>query len=181
MTIDPADHVRLAEKIARRHGCGVPDPVAVREVAIETLVRAARAFDSSRGSWPAYASASISNAVRGEVARQLAEARAESLTDLDEDGEERERGDIPRAELVESGRLRFDELFAALDLLPPREARLLRLRYGIDGEERTLEEVGRELGISRERTRQLERSALEKLEQALATRHAPNIVKRGTK
>jgi len=48
--------------------------------------------------------------------------------------------------------------------LTPREADVLRLRFGLtDNRERTLAEVGQELGISRERARQLEAMAMQKL------------------
>ncbi len=48
--------------------------------------------------------------------------------------------------------------------LPEREQRILELRYGLgEGEPLTLEEVGKRLGISRERVRQLEEQALERL------------------
>jgi RNA polymerase primary sigma factor len=51
-----------------------------------------------------------------------------------------------------------------LDQLPPREARILQLRYGlIDGEILTLNEVGRKMGVTRERVRQIEAQALSRL------------------
>ena len=57
-----------------------------------------------------------------------------------------------------------EELHHALALLTPRERSVITLRYGIgDGRSRTLLEVGKELGISRERVRQLEVVALMKL------------------
>jgi RNA polymerase primary sigma factor len=57
-----------------------------------------------------------------------------------------------------------EELHRALALLTPRERSVITLRYGIgDGHSRTLLEVGKELGISRERVRQLEVVALMKL------------------
>lgn len=62
-----------------------------------------------------------------------------------------------------------DEMEGLLEKLTPREARILRLRYGLnDAQPRTLKEVGRLFGLSRERIRQLERSALHKL-------RSPNI------
>ena len=57
-----------------------------------------------------------------------------------------------------------EELQRALALLTPRERTVITLRYGIgDGHSRTLLEVGKELGISRERVRQLEVVALKKM------------------
>ena len=53
--------------------------------------------------------------------------------------------------------------------LPERERRVIELRFGLaDGEPWALEAIGRELGITRERVRQLEATALRKLERALA-------------
>ena len=57
-----------------------------------------------------------------------------------------------------------EELQQALALLTPREQSVITLRYGIgDGRSRTLLEVGKELGVSRERVRQLEARALAKM------------------
>jgi len=57
-----------------------------------------------------------------------------------------------------------EHLDSLLDQLPPREARILQLRYGlIDGEILTLNEVGRKMGVTRERVRQIEAQALSRL------------------
>ncbi|MEN8097546.1 MAG: sigma-70 family RNA polymerase sigma factor [Chloroflexota bacterium] len=57
-----------------------------------------------------------------------------------------------------------EDLSEILNKLHPREARILRLRYGLkDGESRTLKQVGEMFGLSRERIRQLEKEALRKL------------------
>ena len=51
-----------------------------------------------------------------------------------------------------------------LDSLTPRERRVLQLRFGLeDGRSRTLEEVGRDFNVTRERIRQIEAKALRKL------------------
>ena len=57
-----------------------------------------------------------------------------------------------------------EQLMEVLDSLTPREARVLKLRFGIeDGRSRTLEEVGKEFNVTRERIRQIEAKALRKL------------------
>lgn len=57
-----------------------------------------------------------------------------------------------------------EQLLGVLDTLTPREEKVLRLRYGIDdGKPRTLEEVGKEFNVTRERIRQIEAKALRKL------------------
>ena len=56
-----------------------------------------------------------------------------------------------------------EEIRDVLSTLTPREEKVLLLRYGFDGRERTLEEVGAEFNITRERIRQIEAKALRKL------------------
>jgi RNA polymerase primary sigma factor len=90
-------------------------------------------------------------------------------TPTDED-EESEIGDFVEdttspapSEMTDAEMLR-DHLTAALSRLPDREAKILQLRYGLlDGEQYTLEEVGKAIGVTRERVRQLEAQALNRL------------------
>ena len=57
-----------------------------------------------------------------------------------------------------------EQLMTVLDTLTPREKKVLELRFGIvDGRTRTLEEVGKEFNVTRERIRQIEAKALRKL------------------
>ena len=57
-----------------------------------------------------------------------------------------------------------EQIYSVLDGLPPREVRILQLRYGlVDGQSYTLEEVGRKMGVTRERVRQIEAQALSRL------------------
>jgi RNA polymerase primary sigma factor len=71
---------------------------------------------------------------------------------------------VPKpAEEATTGLLR-DQLGKTLESLPARERRIIEMRFGLDdGYCRTLEEVGAELGLTRERIRQLEKEALAKL------------------
>ncbi len=67
------------------------------------------------------------------------------------------------AEAVSQAMLR-QQLMEILDTLSEREAKVLRLRYGLDdGRPRTLEEVGKEFNVTRERVRQIEAKALRKI------------------
>ena len=72
----------------------------------------------------------------------------------------------PAAEATDS--LRRQAVRRVVASLPERERRILELRFGFDGEPASLEQIGRELGITRERVRQLEAEALERLSGELA-------------
>ncbi|HTK24224.1 MAG TPA: sigma-70 family RNA polymerase sigma factor [Gaiella sp.] len=73
-------------------------------------------------------------------------------------------GDEPLPEETVETQLRRQALLRALGGLPEREREVVTLRYGIDGNEpRTLEEIGRRLGLTRERVRQIELDSLRRL------------------
>jgi RNA polymerase primary sigma factor len=73
-------------------------------------------------------------------------------------------GDEPLPEDAVDVQLRRQTLRNALLSLPEREREVVTLRYGIDGNEpRTLEEIGRRLGLTRERVRQIELDSLRRL------------------
>jgi RNA polymerase primary sigma factor len=73
-------------------------------------------------------------------------------------------GDDPLPEETVEVRMRRQALWSALASLPEREREVVTLRYGIDGREpRTLEEIGRRLGLTRERVRQIELESLRRL------------------
>jgi RNA polymerase primary sigma factor len=71
----------------------------------------------------------------------------------------------PEDEAVDS--LQRLEVRRALRKLPERERRVLELRFGLDGDAQPLEAIGKELGISRERVRQVESAALSELAELL--------------
>ena len=52
-----------------------------------------------------------------------------------------------------------------LDMLDEREAKIIKMRYGIDGPKYTLEQVGEEFQVTRERVRQIEQKVLQKLKE----------------
>lgn len=67
------------------------------------------------------------------------------------------------SEKVEQSMIR-EQLFQVLSTLTPREEKVIRMRFGLDDNKtRTLEEVGQEFGVTRERIRQIEAKALRKL------------------
>ena len=90
-------------------------------------------------------------------------------TPIDDDGryslaDTLEDSEAPALDDIASQHLLSEELHRTLSSLTPRERSVIILRYGIgDGRSRTLLEVGNELGISRERVRQLEVIALQKM------------------
>ena len=72
--------------------------------------------------------------------------------------------DAPAPAEADSHALMREQLWDVLNTLTPREEKVLRLRFGLDdGNQRTLEEVGREFKVTRERIRQIEAKALRKL------------------
>jgi len=72
--------------------------------------------------------------------------------------------DAPAPSEVATFQLLKEQLMDVLSSLTPREAKVLRLRFGLDdGRAKTLEEVGREFKVTRERIRQIEAKALRKL------------------
>ena len=72
--------------------------------------------------------------------------------------------DAPAPSDVASHTMLKEQLAEVLSTLTPREEKVLRLRFGLeDGRSRTLEEVGKEFNVTRERIRQIEAKALRKL------------------
>ncbi len=72
--------------------------------------------------------------------------------------------DIPAPAEAAAFTMLKEQLTDVLDTLTPREEKVLRLRFGLDdGRARTLEEVGKEFNVTRERIRQIEAKALRKL------------------
>lgn len=101
-----------------------------------------------------------------EEALDAAEAPVSLNQSLGNDGDGGELGDLfgdptagdPADEAADS--IRRLEVRKALERLPERQRRVLELRFGFDGEAASLEAIGKELGLTRERVRQLEAAAM---------------------
>jgi RNA polymerase primary sigma factor len=91
--------------------------------------------------------------------KPIGEEEDSELGDFVED----ETADSPFELAIEN--LRRENVRTALDALPEREREVIEMRFGLKGHEaRTLEEVGRAFGVTRERIRQIENTTLKKLE-----------------
>ena len=147
----------------------VPVHIVERE---QRMSRAERDLAPKLGRMPT--DEEVAQAARITVA-QVAEVRAvaRAVTSLDKPiaeesgttfkelvaGEENEVDEAVTINLAQ------EALHDALDELPDRERKVLKLRYGLNGERApaSLEEIGRQLGLTRERVRQIEAKALERL------------------
>ncbi|HEX6469642.1 MAG TPA: RNA polymerase sigma factor [Streptosporangiaceae bacterium] len=88
---------------------------------------------------------------------------------IGEDGDTRigdliEDTDTPEAAELVDRQIMADQLRRALNVLSPRESKIMAMRFGLyDGTPRTLDEIGKHMGLTRERIRQLEKESLSKL------------------
>ena len=100
---------------------------------------------------------------------QVADENVSLSTVIDEEHEfhlsdKLEQDVIPPADMALLRSSLKDHLYACLGELDPKEQKVLRLRFGLDeGEPKTLKEIGEMMGLSRERIRQIEAQALDKL------------------
>jgi RNA polymerase primary sigma factor len=134
------------------------------------VARAERRLRPSLGRDPTDDEVAEASRLPVERVRQLRDV-ARTVTSLDRPvGEEGDAsfGDLlaadqdePWADLDVS--LRAEQVRDALSVLSDREREVVIRRYGLDGDPETLDEVGRTLGVTRERVRQIERKALERL------------------
>ncbi|HUE75665.1 MAG TPA: sigma-70 family RNA polymerase sigma factor [Chloroflexota bacterium] len=164
--LDPNDEVELAKLAMLRKPDAIEfdSPEARRNLIIESGI-----IGDSR-SLPRFMSDALSQAA-ARVEQAIAVARQpislETPTGSEQDSQlidmiEDHSAPAP-AELATRELLR-DQMGVILESLSTRESRVLQLRYGlVDGKIRTLEEVSREFGVTRERIRQIEAKALRKL------------------
>lgn len=98
----------------------------------------------------------------------------ETPTDAEEDsvlGDFIQDDEMPAPDDTATHNLLREHIKVIMTGLPPREVRILQLRYGLlDGESSTLEEVGRKMGVTRERVRQIEAQAISRLRHPAVSR-----------
>ncbi|MDD3263011.1 MAG: sigma-70 family RNA polymerase sigma factor [Candidatus Absconditabacteria bacterium] len=91
--------------------------------------------------------------------REVGDEGRDTLADLIEDG-----NTLRPDQFAEKNTLR-NNLDMILDMLDDREAKIVKMRYGIDGPRYTLEQVGEEFNVTRERVRQIEQKVIQKLKE----------------
>lgn len=168
--LDPAEHVRLAWHVANTFH-GVRDFESLVCEALLALVRGCEAFDSSRGVKPSsFLGPVIKHACISEKRRQKRLAREVALYVVTEEGEERERPDLPVVEPVAEQRVLDREVREAVRHLPDRERHIVERRYGLlDGIPAEGGAVAAEVGVCRQRVSQLEAKAVKALREKLET------------
>jgi RNA polymerase primary sigma factor len=156
-----------------RHGRTVRVPLN-RTADLSRIVRSAEALrqELRREPTPEEIAAAVGlslDVVQSLAALNTADVRLDAPLDPDGDRSIIERFvAIDETDTEEQAMDRFlsDEIDHALRTLPPRDAKVLRLYFGLDGgREHTLEEIGGMLGVTRERVRQLRDRALKRLKE----------------
>jgi len=139
---------------------------------INKLVRVSRQLLQQKGREPTPEEIAEEMGLTPERVREIMKIAQEPISLETPIGEEEDShlGDFIEDESVSSPAeaasytLLKEQLESVLDTLTPRERKVLKLRFGLDdGRPRTLEEVGKEFGVTRERIRQIEAKALRKL------------------
>jgi RNA polymerase primary sigma factor len=149
-------------------------PIHITEL-ISKYAHARERLFQQFGREPRLAELARSMGVPQDKVREAARALRQSVVSLETPVGEDEEGTLgsvledlvtPSPEEEAAREVMRDRVRGALAVLTPRERKVIELRFGIlDGKPRTLEIVGRELGVTRERARQIQAHALAKLRQ----------------
>ncbi len=139
---------------------------------INKLVRVSRQMVQELGREPTPEELAVELNMSVEKVREISKISQEPVSLETPIGEEEDShlgdfipdDDAPAPSEAASFVLLKEQLVEVLQTLQPRESEVLKLRFGLkDGRQRTLEEVGREFNVTRERIRQIEAKALRKL------------------
>ena len=153
-----------------RHGRPVRVPLN-RTADLSRLGRTTTLLKEKLGRMPTTEELARATGLTPEAVRSLSALNSEAVRldhpTRDGDGNERIERFAADQESTDAGTMansQTNDIEAALATLPPRDAKVLRLYFGIeDGQSRTLEEIGRMMGVTRERIRQLRDRALVRL------------------
>ncbi|HMP04043.1 MAG TPA: sigma-70 family RNA polymerase sigma factor [Gemmatales bacterium] len=163
-------NMRLVVSIAKRHVNSADNFFELLSDGNLSLIKAVDKFDYSRGfKFSTYASwAIMKNFARSipeeKVRRDRYMTGSEEMFEFAADNRSDERAALAGAEQAKR------EVNRLLDTLSERERRIMQLRFGLDAEQGlTLEQVGKDQGITKERVRQLEARSLSKLRQLVRT------------
>ena len=139
---------------------------------INKLIRVSRQLLQEKGREPQPEEVAEAMGISVEKVREIIKIAQEPVSLETPIGEEEDShlgdfiqdDDAPPPAEAASFTLMKEQLLGVLDTLTPREKKVLSLRFGLeDGRQRTLEEVGQEFNVTRERIRQIEAKALRKL------------------
>ena len=139
---------------------------------INKLIRVSRQLLQEKGREPQPEEVAEAMGLSVEKVREIIKVAQEPVSLETPIGEEEDShlgdfiqdDDAPPPAEAASFTLMKEQLMGVLDTLTPREKKVLSLRFGLeDGRQRTLEEVGQEFNVTRERIRQIEAKALRKL------------------
>ncbi len=167
-----------------RHGRPVRVPLN-RTADLSRLGRTTTLLKEKLGRMPTTEELALATGLTIEAVRSLSALNSEAVRldhpTRDGDGHERiERFSSADQEGTDASTLlnsRTEGIDRALATLPPRDAKVLRLYFGLeDGNSRTLEEIGRMMGVTRERIRQLRDRALLRLREGETGDHLKDLV-----
>lgn len=166
-------NLRLVVSIAKRHVNQNDEFFTLVSDGNISLMRAAEKFDYSRGNkFSTYASWAIMKNFARTIPEEFRH-RDRFRTSQDEAFVSRADERTDQVELETAQSLREQQLRRMLSKLDEREQKIIISRYGLDHsrDSRTLKEVGEEIGVTKERVRQIEARALSKLRQAAVEEH----------
>jgi RNA polymerase primary sigma factor len=167
-------------------------PVVLSDRALRKLAQirgARRTFVRANGREPSLRELAEESELTVEQLQKLTVADRQARS-LEEPAHERFEGGATFGDLVRdpgaeeayddiAARAEVWELPRLLDHTSARERAVIEGRYGLDGPERTLRELGQRIGVSAERVRQIEEAGLEKMRTALAEDSAPSAPRNG--
>lgn len=161
--------------LARQYSCELLTTEDLISEGSIGIIKAAEKYDPSRGKpFVTFAAPYIRHSIEEAIRRVTGDVSVVSTDESLPVGSKNnytllnvlEDKDAPRADLVFEQNALSDDLVQVIDVLNEREQAVIRGCFGVDGERKTMAEIGVELGLKRERVRQIRDKALRKLRKA---------------